>query len=216
MTLQKSSISNQNVRRRFFVIEMMKLSESSNVQWLHKEIPVEILETLELLYSETITKGLIDDPEDSTWILAHANENEYHRSIANYSHQLLNSHGFYVKELDHDNVIIECHEYRINGPHQPEFTMHTDDYGAIYDGRVNTILYYLQKDSTIIGGDLLIYPNAQLEYNIPIPNTDITTCHRVNVCANTMLLLRGDLAHEVEHMNGIGLRRCIVVQMYRE
>jgi hypothetical protein len=152
MTLQKSSISNQNVRRRFFVIEMMKLSESSNVQWLHKEIPVEILETLELLYSETITKGLIDDPEDSTWILAHANENEY----------------------------------------------------------------YLQKDSTIIGGDLLIYPNAQLEYNIPIPNTDITTCHRVNVCANTMLLLRGDLAHEVEHMNGIGLRRCIVVQMYRE
>jgi hypothetical protein len=45
MTLQKSSISNQNVRRRFFVIEMMKLSESSNVQWLHKEIPVEILET---------------------------------------------------------------------------------------------------------------------------------------------------------------------------
>lgn len=190
---------------------------TSEIKWLRKEIPLKILGLLGVLFAETINSSTEpDDPEDNVWMLERASQTESYSKIVDYSYQLLNSNGFSVAEIDYDDLVVECHEYNINGPHQPEFTMHTDDYGAIHDARVHTVIYYLQKDPTITGGDVLIYPNAQLDHNVPVENTDLTTCHRFEVNAGIMILMRGDLAHAVEEMGGTGIRRSVVVQIRRD
>ena len=52
--------------------------------------------------------------------------------------------------------LVEFHRYNIDGSHIPDFRKHCDDHGGV-SCNVNTIIYYLQKDPTVSGGNLIIY-----------------------------------------------------------
>lgn len=176
------------------------------------EIPPDLIELLESLYTKT-------------WTEEHLNKGEYEyvrridqcedlNKLVEISRKLLNENGFIALNSDWHS---ESHRYAVeNSPIEPEFETHLDDFGAIHY-KVNTIIYYLQKDSTIVGGNFIIYPNvisSDLLFGgfIELQQTKIIT----PVKTGTMILLKGNLAHRAEEMDGKGLRRSIVVQIRRK
>ena len=107
------------------------------------------------------------------------------------------------KENESDEIdwLIEFHHYKIHDYYEPEFSRHRDDKTGI-SSYVNTILFYLNKDKTIQGGDLIVDDNG-IDKKLEIKSGD-------------MIIMRGDLEHEIEPMGGNGNRMSIVVQIQRD
>ena len=105
-------------------------------------------------------------------------------------------------ESDEFNWLIEFHHYNIHEFYEPEFTRHSDDQAGI-SANVNTILFYLNKDKTIQGGNLFVYDNNGIDKKLVIKSGD-------------MIIMKGDVEHEIEQMDGFGNRMSIVVQIQRD
>lgn len=125
------------------------------------------------------------------------------------SHKLLNDNGFSTvndfKFSNKLNVIIEFHNYNIptnNNCYNSQFIKHCDDHGAV-NANVNTIIYYVEKSSSLDGGDLTIFKDEN--------NIDTT----LNIQSDKMLMIRGDVFHEITPLKGHGVRKSIVVQIER-
>lgn len=85
------------------------------------------------------------------------------------------------------------------------FVWHQDDYGPT-NYKVYTVLFYLRKDKTIVGGDL--------EYKITNSiNETINYKHQVK--AGDILSFKGDLWHMPEPTSGFGCRDIIVLCIKR-
>jgi hypothetical protein len=104
-------------------------------------------------------------------------------------------------ESDEYDWLIEFHHYKIHDYYEPEFTRHMDDQSGI-SANVNTIIFYLNKDNTIQGGNLIVNDNG-IDKKIKIKSGD-------------MIIMRGDVYHEIEPMGGNGNRMSIVVQLQRD
>lgn len=130
-------------------------------------------------------------------------------TLLEISCKLLNANGFYtIKNFDHTgklNMLIELHEYNKenNTPdYETPFAKHCDDYGAV-DTKVNTIIYYIEKSEELEGGNIKIFKDEN--------NIDST----LKVESSKMLMMRGDVMHEITPLKGRGIRRSIVVQIER-
>jgi len=94
--------------------------------------------------------------------------------------------------------LIEFHRYNVNESCRPIFDDHEDDYGGVHFA-VNTVIYYLRKDPTVRGGDLII---KSIQFDVAPTDDKIQI-----VCFS------GDVTHRVTPMIGQGVRECIVVQL---
>jgi len=105
-------------------------------------------------------------------------------------------------ESDEFDWLIEFHHYKIHDYYEPEFGRHCDDKAGL-SANVNTVLFYLNKDKTIQGGNLIVYDDNGIDKKIEIKSGD-------------MIIMRGDVEHEIEPMDGNGNRMSIVVQIQRD
>lgn len=115
--------------------------------------------------------------------------------LLNNAKSLLANNGM---DADCTYGLVERHSYNVKGKASPIFDEHCDDHGGI-DCAVSTVIYYLRKDPTIIGGDLLI---EGILINCTPPDGAIRV-----VC------LAGNVLHQVTQMSGKGNRECVVVQL---
>lgn len=115
--------------------------------------------------------------------------------IVNIAVDLLKAHNMDVDpDVDVDEVNIELHNYYTNGSEiYSQFVEHCDN--DAHKIPVNTCIFYLRKDATISGGNLIIHNSI------------------LNIKSNTYALMTGELIHEIEPITGVGNRQCIVIQI---
>jgi len=112
-------------------------------------------------------------------------------------------YGYRNHEIKRNNYFIELSRYKCIKNEKPLqiFGYHKDDKSTT-DYKVNTIIFYLEKNDTIVGGDLKVKINNK-ENCIPIEK-------RKAIC------FKGDLLHTPTEVSGEGVRDCIVVQIHRK
>ena len=119
-------------------------------------------------------------------------------NFINQSADLLLENGF---KINKNNFHVDFHRYYINNEkYETDLTWHTDDKGAT-PYNVNTVIFYLRKDHSLKGGNLLYKEN--------------TNTRKININKNNIVLMRGDLIHKPEDIDGYGRRESIVVQFER-
>jgi len=120
------------------------------------------------------------------------------------SKYIMEMYGYkFDPNIDPDDVdwLVEFHHYKINQYYESEFARHCDDQAGV-STNVNTILFYLTKDKTIKGGDLIV--------------DDCGIDKKLEIKSGDMIIMSGNLEHEIEPMDGNGERISIVVQIQRE
>ena len=97
--------------------------------------------------------------------------------------------------------MLECHQRNCGFEKKKHtaFKWHIDDNVTSFP--VYTVLFYLRKDITVIGGDL--------EYKID------NTLYTHQVKSGDIVQLRGDLKHNPQSTSGFGCRDIIVVFIKR-
>lgn len=96
--------------------------------------------------------------------------------------------------------LIEYHYYE-NAKIMP-LAIHVDDFGGV-NYKVNTIIYYLDK--TVEGGNLEIYKNHKtLQEIIDVKPSK----NKIKI-----LVMEGNILHNVSQIKSNGIRECIVVQL---
>ena len=130
------------------------------------------------------------------------NNNKNLDPIIKKSLEIFDNFGF--NDIDKSVYSVEFHQrncgFERKNKRENPFTWHQDDYGAV-NYRVNTIIYYLRKDKTIINGNLKYRINGKEDKHI-VKNGNI-------------LCFRGDLWHYPETSTGFGCRDIIVVFIKR-
>ena len=116
------------------------------------------------------------------------------------SSNILKENGF---AIDKNNYHIDFHRYFLSNDDskfKTDLDWHKDDKGAT-GYNVNTIIYYLNKDTTLEGGNLL-YKRNKKDY-------------KISVESNLIILMDGRLIHKPEDICGYGRRDSIVIQFKR-
>jgi len=126
--------------------------------------------------------------------------------ITSRAYAWLTAAGFQVHP---DQGFIEFHEYT-PGTKTP-LGIHCDDGGAM-PYPVETCIIYLQKDSTLAGGNLHVWDTPPCWYHylccaVPPPT------HEIQIESGMVLLMSGDVYHRPQDVSGVGIRRSIVVQL---
>ena len=107
----------------------------------------------------------------------------------------------YNYPIDNNNYHLDFHRYNLFGEKvSSRLDWHCDDYGDV-NYPVNTAIFYLRKDPSIDGGNLIVKEKK-------IQNT-------ISVKDNTIVLMDGRLEHKPEDLTGFGCRDSIVVQFKR-
>ena len=107
----------------------------------------------------------------------------------------------YNYHVDNNNYHLDFHRYNLFGEKvSSKLDWHCDDYGGV-NYPVNTAIFYLRKDPSIDGGNLIVKEN----------NTENT----ITIKDNTIVLMDGRLEHKPEDLKGFGCRDSIVVQFKR-
>ena len=118
-------------------------------------------------------------------------------------------------KIDKQKWFVESHSY--NATQQQGVTTplawHQDDYGG-WPEQVCTVLWYLRKDSTLIGGNFCICDSDPENYDVfsrkSIQQTkDIIT---IPINNHTVIIMSGDIWHCPENLQGTGSRDLVVVQ----
>ena len=104
------------------------------------------------------------------------------------------------KEIDNyhkNHYFIDFHQRNCFGAKKKEtFSWHKDD-NSVGPFKTYTFIFYLRKDRTVHGGNLLYKENKQEKTHIVLPKT--------------MLHFKGDLSHCPEPCSGFGCRDVVVV-----
>jgi hypothetical protein len=105
--------------------------------------------------------------------------------------------------LDATQGIVEFWRYSCDGkkPVKTPLALHQDDYG-ITKYKVYTVIFYIQKDDTIDGGNLIYIDDSKKRIEIPTHT-------------NKAIIMSGDTWHVPTSCSGSGLRDAIVVQIKR-
>lgn len=106
-------------------------------------------------------------------------------------------------KLDATQGIVEFWRYACDGKKvaKTPLALHRDDYGAT-KYKVYTVIFYVHKDETIEGGNLIIVQDDKKRIEIPTHT-------------NKVIIMSGDTLHVPTSCSGSGLRDAIVVQMKR-
>lgn len=119
--------------------------------------------------------------------------------ILDLAKQLLEKHNY---QIDDSDYYIEFWSYKLKG-NEGKIPMplirHKDDDAAVLF-KVETCIFYTEKSDTIEGGNLMIFDN------------DNNLSHTLKISTGDVVLLGGDIIHQVEQISGKGTRNCIVVQ----
>jgi hypothetical protein len=132
-------------------------------------------------------------------------------NLLNITYKFLDDHNY---TYNPDKYYVELHSYcAIGGKVEVPFAWHQDNYGA-WDEKVISVLYYLDKDSTIEGGNLLYTDNKT------DPDSITSVCKRKKVDikkieteSNMLVMFNGDLWHKPEDVDGYGIRSLLIVQV---
>lgn len=124
---------------------------------------------------------------------------DIHIFIEQAAKKLMNN-GFYI---DPKKWYMDVYSYHVSGLGEiSPLTWHTDDKIECLYCKVNTMIICLQKDKTIIGGNLIAILD-KVKQIIPIET-------------ETIILMRGDVNHMPEPVSGTdGFRKTIVLQFKR-
>jgi hypothetical protein len=116
-----------------------------------------------------------------------------------------------------NSSLIEHSVYNVDGETFSPFCQHADDNGGI-DGCVNTLILYYRFSKDVVGGNLSIFFDTPVPFEITEP-TKITIMtqqiivdprpRQYKIC---VLCIRGDIKHDIEPMHGCGKRCCVVLQ----
>jgi hypothetical protein len=174
--------------------------------YANTQLDVNELEHLRDIFNSTIVKKN-NDKNNITQITKKFNKtsiisinDEYIRNLAI---EYLKYIGLYVNE---NNFMIEYWRYRCFGDKlNSVLPRHKDSYGALLCP-INTCIFYIRKDKTLKGGNLNIYDNSLFGYINKIPNKTIMSSN------NNVVLMDGDLIHQITAFEGTGIRDIIVVQ----
>lgn len=127
-------------------------------------------------------------------------------SIVETSVMVAKNAGFHVDGHIHH---IEMHLAVADGDGvevESGFSWHSDDH-TVFRDRMVTVLFYLQKDPTIQGGNLLWIPDYR---------EDPEQRHNIfKVTTGSMVVMSGKLIHYPEPISGFGIRRLITVFLRR-
>jgi hypothetical protein len=121
------------------------------------------------------------------------------KEILSLAKSLLESHNY---EIDESDYYIEFWSYKLKGNEGTipmPLIRHKDDEAAVMF-KVETCIFYTEKSDTIKGGNLMLFDNENQLSQI------------IKINAGDVVLLRGDITHQVEQVSGKGIRNCIVVQ----
>ena len=107
----------------------------------------------------------------------------------------------HIDNYDKSRYFIEFHQRNCFGSNKKKtYEWHKDDYEAVHF-KTYTFIFYLRKDITVVGGNLLYKERNKVKTH--------------TVISKTMLHFRGDLLHFPEPCSGFGCRDAIVVFMPR-
>ena len=180
-------------------------------QYIQEKIPSEILPQLWNLY-EKESQNYHNDFIVSTYFPQYIKNNDI-QDLLIKSKRIMDMYGFKFKCSEQElldsekpsniDYLVEFHLYKINGLLRSSFGRHSDDQAAV-STNVNTIIFYLEKDKTVDGGNLIVYDRDSGEKKM------------LEIKSGTMVILKGDVEHEIEEMDGKGERKSIVVQIQRD
>jgi hypothetical protein len=100
-------------------------------------------------------------------------------------------------KINPNQFYYEFHLYDVKSTMEPKFAWHIDDYGAV-NCEVCTMIYYLDKDETIQGG------------NLEFAN------YKVLIQSDMIVMMDGNVLHKPEPMSGYGTRKSIVIMFERK
>jgi hypothetical protein len=145
------------------------------------------------------------------------------KTLISKSAELLKDSKF---DIDANTWFIESHSYNSYNSNLDKLesllTWHQDDYGG-WSEKVSTILWYIRKDDSLNGGDLLWTSGLKdpdpVNYNwggwFNKVKVDVIENEKINktvVSENLVVLMTGDLWHCPEHIYGTGSRDLVVIQ----
>lgn len=103
------------------------------------------------------------------------------------------------------NLMIEATNIIVNGDTNhpiPDMHVDSDEYGPCI-----TFLFYIQKDDTIINGNLEIYDKTNDRYDYTLTEIiDVTT----NDNLIKLVILDNNIAHKVQNISGYGIRNVLL------
>ena len=133
-------------------------------------------------------------------LLCNSKKKESLEYILNLSHSILEKSN--IKNYSKDIFIIEFQKrnsgFELNEEKYNHFAWHKDDYGII-SHNVYTVIFYIRKDITIKGGNLLY----KLQKKSDIMKKDIIE--------RDILCFKGDIQHIPENVEEFGCRDIIVI-----
>ncbi len=130
-------------------------------------------------------------------------------SIVKKAYDLLCLHDF---NINGNRGFVELWKYTSNGSEvSGPLTMHIDDNGGV-GYAVETCIFYLDKDNSVLGGGLYYVENIkETKFLGVIPYYETETKY-LDVSGCMIVLLNGNLYHRPKSISGFGTRKCIVVQ----
>lgn len=155
-----------------------------------------------------------DDVKDNIWIKKIKKKEV--PNIVEMASTLLSSNGF---KINKSKMLIEFHCYKpdlelIKTP----FTMHCDDHAGV-NFAVETIIFYLKKDDSILGGNLIYMKKTGTQRRkisfglIKYEKVfDTFVQEKLEINEGDCLMMGGDIRHVPEDVSGEGMRKSIVIQ----
>lgn len=116
---------------------------------------------------------------------------------------------------------IENWIYKVSGEKTvlSKLTTHIDDGGAVAYKTVS-VIFYLEKDEMLKGGRLIIHNSSKkilLEGSFTSDMLEKLEedgyIKIIDIKPNSVVVIRGDVAHTIEPCSGFGIRNCLVVQL---
>lgn len=133
---------------------------------------------------------------------------KYDADLMDLAYKLLTENGYDVIKITEENYEGNCYvddQLYVNlndDTFASPFSNHRDN-KAIINHDVHTCIFYLENTFQS-GGNLRIMSSIRV---------DSKCVESIDTRKYNVILLDGSIAHEIEDMEGIGQRRCIVVQI---
>ena len=198
----------------------MACNTSIDTSFIHTHIPQDLTSLLFYLYEKYHQKADKFDKQLSMRIVNFSPPLSYSTTelipddilkLLHLSKDIMVKNGFnfdddlqdFTQPLSVFEWLVEFHHYYVNNKTTSLLGRHKDDYGGV-SVEVNTIIFYIDKDIDIIDGDLITYESE---------SDKIGNIHKIK--KNDMIIMKGDLEHSIQEMDGIGERKSIVVQIQR-
>jgi len=163
-----------------------------------------------MLWKYTLTNDELSHIIDLSDNITPKRNKTFHKKFAMYKGQdkytrLVSIGKKYASKSDieyKNKCAVEFHKISLFGEKFTHpFDWHYDDYGAVSYCTL-TVLFYIRKDKTVKGGDLMYMRN--------------NTKEKCNIQVGDVVVLNGGLKHSVENMSGTGCRDVVVLFFERK